>query len=605
MGLAPHTLPMDIRALLSQMSLFCGVSDEALHELAGMTHQRRLASGETLYRAGDPSDALYIVATGRLRIETEGSGVLTDVSRLEAVGEVGVLTNENRGAHVFAVRDTELLCIGRADLIAFLLRHPAALLEFNRLVVRRMRLSERDRVLASSRRPRSFAVLPATPKIDASRFAHSLLDELSQHNSGLLLDARRIDQMLGPGSAQTALQASAAEHRLVSFLHHQETDQHHLVLVADPQPSAWSKRCMRHADHILVVCDAREPPQASAMIDELHRSGVRAPVDVVLLRDDGVAQGRVLQWKAVVGAKAHYFARLGRAADAGLIARSLTGRAIGLVLGGGGARGFAHIGLMRALAEANLPVDVVGGSSMGAFIGALMACGYGWKDVLRLTRETFVDVNLLNDYVLPRVSLLRGRKFVNHLRHLFGDRQVEGLRKPYFCVSTNLTRGGVEVHDHGPLSVWVAASMAVPGVAPPVAYHGELLVDGAVVNALPTDVMQSLQRGPIIASDVSSEGSLAVPGIEGPDPEGLFREVASDQPASRKPTLFSILYRTATVSSEAATSEAARRATLYLRMPVGETGMFDWKLLDQLAEAGYRHAIEQMPAFKARLVAQR
>src|SRR3546814_17102732 len=85
-------------------------------------------------------------------------------------------------------------------------------------------------------------------------------------------------------------------------------------------------------------------------------------------------------------------------------------RGVGLVLGGGGARGFAHIGLLQALHDLRIPIDVVGGSSMGAFFGALMSFGHSLPEIRRLARETFVDHNYLNDYVLPKVSLIRGRK---------------------------------------------------------------------------------------------------------------------------------------------------------------------------------------------------
>src|SRR3546814_9422080 len=109
------------------------------------------------------------------------------------------------------------------------------------------------------------------------------------------------------------------------------------------------------------------------------------------------------------------------------------------------------------------------------------------------------------DYVLPTVSLIRGRKFVRQLHAIFGDERIEALRRPYFCVTTNLTKGCSATHDRGPLHLWIATSMAVPGVAPPLVFEGELHADGAVANSLPTDVMQALDRGPIVASNVSRE----------------------------------------------------------------------------------------------------
>ena len=222
-----------------------------------------------------------------------------------------------------------------------------------------------------------------------------------------------------------------------------------------------------------------------------------------------------------------------------------------------------------------------------------MPCGHPSSEILRLTRETFVNRNLLNDYLFPSVSLIRGRKFLRRLTDIFGDRRIEELPTPYYCVSTNLTRGSATVHDRGPLDVWLGTSMCIPGVAPPVAYRGELLVDGAVVNSLPTDIMQALERGPIIASDVSTEGGIGAPGIEGPDPEGLLNWAHPE----KRPSLLSILFRTATLTSESGVAARAARADLYLRMPVTGIGMFDWKRIDELAQRGYQYALERVPEF--------
>jgi NTE family protein len=230
------------------------------------------------------------------------------------------------------------------------------------------------------------------------------------------------------------------------------------------------------------------------MLEELQSAGVRAPIELVILRPEGSAAGNVLGWRSLCQARSHFFLRPESPSDVAALVRQLTGRGIGLVLGGGGARGFAHLGLMRALNELDIPVDVVGGTSMGAFFAGLVACGYSHHEMTHLARETFVRNNYLNDYLFPTVALIRGRKFVRRLHDIFGDRRIEELRTPFFCVSTNLTRGAPVIHDRGALHLWLATSMAVPGVAPPVAYRGDLLVDGAVVNSLPTDVMQALQR---------------------------------------------------------------------------------------------------------------
>jgi NTE family protein len=218
----------------------------------------------------------------------------------------------------------------------------------------------------------------------------------------------------------------------------------------------------------------------------------------------------------------------------------------------------------------------------------------------QVARETFVRNNFLNDYSLPRVSLIRGRKFTARLAEIFGDRQIEELRRTFFCVSTNLTTGAPAVHDSGPLAIWVGTSMAVPGVAPPIAYEGELLCDGGVLDNLPTGVMQQLERGPIIACNVSTEGFLKAPGsgLGRPDPEALLRHGSAESP----PRLAEILVRSAMLSSTTTVDRSAERADVYVRMPSQDFGLFDWKRLDELVDLGYQHALEQLSPVRDALI---
>lgn len=590
---------MKPRAVLAECPLFARLTDTALDAVAAQAEIVEIPSGRMLYERGSTPDSIYIVATGRLSVVLEDGTITGTIGRLEPVGEISALGGEPRVGSAYAVRDSLLIRIPARHLFDVIGRHPDALVEMTRVIIQRLRQNQRAQRLANQRQARSFAVIPATADADAVAVARQLTAALSLHCAPALIDAASVDAALELGAAQTRIDSGAANRRLVEYLNRIELEHEYQIYLAGAEPDPWARRCMRQADRILVVVDARMPAIASPMVDELRRSGARAPVDLVVIRPEGADASAVLPWRDRVGAGSHYFVRREHASDFASLARQLTGRGIGLVLGGGGARGFAHIGLMRALHELGIPVDVVGGSSMGAFFSALAACGYDHNEMLHIARDTFVSNNHLNDYLFPTVALIRGRKFVRRLHEIFDERRIEDLRRTFFCVSTNLTRGKAMVHDRGPLYMWVAASMAVPGVAPPVVFKGELLSDGGVINNLPTDVMQGLERGPIIASDVSTEGGIAAPGIEGPDPEGLFRLKGDDD----RPRLFSIIFRTATLTSESGTAQRAARADVYLRMPVGGVALFDWKKLDEVVERGYRHALEQLHPLREKLLA--
>ncbi|HUP91397.1 MAG TPA: patatin-like phospholipase family protein [Solimonas sp.] len=589
---------MDAWSVLAGSPLFARLSPETLGELAAHAEFVHVPSGRTLIEQGAAPDSMYIVVTGRLRAILPGGQVAGDIGQRELLGEIGVISGEPRVAAVYAVRDSVVLRLMREALLSVLERNPAAMIEITRVIIGRLRQNQRVQRLAAVRSVRTFAVVPATADADAAMVAAGLRDALSVYCAPRLIDAPLVDSELGPGSARTSEADAGAHGRMVEYLSRIESEHQHLIYLAGSDADAWSRRCMRQADRILLVVGQRSTPLASAMVEELRTSGTRAPVDVVMVRPPGTPAAGAIGWRAMAGSGAHYYVRPNQPSDFAALARSLTGRAIGLVLGGGGARGFAHIGLMRALRELNLPIDVIGGSSMGAFFSGLIACGYDHHEMAHLARETFVANNYLNDYLFPSIALIRGRKIVRRLHDIFDERQIEDLRMPYFCVSTNLTRGTPMVHDRGPLYMWVATSMAVPGVAPPVVYKGELLADGAVINSLPTDVMQGLERGPIIASDVSTEGGISAPGIEGPDPEGLLRWGSKGE----RPGLFSIIFRTATLTSESGVAARAARADLYIRMPVIGIGLFDWKKMDEIVERGYQVALEKLTPMREHLL---
>ena len=178
------------------------------------------------------------------------------------------------------------------------------------------------------------------------------------------------------------------------------------------------------------------------------------------------------------------------------------------MLAGGGARGFAHIGIIKALIEAGVPFDHLGGASMGAIIAAGLAHEWGVEELTERMRETFVTHNPLDDFTLPLIALVRGKKASSMLQRNFGDICIEELPLPFFAVSSDLTTGRIHEHRAGLLWRALRASVALPGILPPVTHHGHLLVDGGVMNSLPVDVMRTRTTGPIIACDVTGELDL-------------------------------------------------------------------------------------------------
>jgi NTE family protein len=268
------------------------------------------------------------------------------------------------------------------------------------------------------------------------------------------------------------------------------------------------------------------------------------------------------------------------------------------VLSGGGARGFAHIGVVKALREAGVPIDLVGGTSMGAILGAGVALRWSIDELTQRIRRSFVDSRPLRDYTLPFVSLVSGRKVSTSLYEAFRDLDIEDLPLDFFCVSSNLTTGQTLVHRRGTLWRWLRASVSVPGVLPPVLHNGEVLVDGGAMNNLPVDVMRELGRGPVIGCDVGADRAFAASTdeIDVPLPWQLLRWIKARR---QRPTIFQILWRAGMVNSAASTIAHRAQSDLILQPPLADVDMLNWDAFDRAIQAGYEYALkrlEELPA---------
>lgn len=586
---------MDIITTLSKAMLFAELDQSILSTLAMHCHIRHLQTGQELYKVNDQANYIYIIAYGRVKLSTP-SGLVTYLGRNEIVGEMGVISNQPHHGTVNALRDTALVVIPKQQFIEFITQHANILFTLSRLIISRSQ-PELQHIHAMSH-SRTLSVIPVSSQIPATHLAEKLTEHLQRWPHVRLVTAAHVDALFGEGFSQTPLDYSVDDLKLRQWLASLEEKHCYVLYAAHNNEDEWTKRCLHQADRILILAEANQTPTHTKLVDVLNQHNWQSPIELVLLRSEGDPSPHTLIWKKLYHARAHYFIHPWAQADICAVARQISSQGLGLVLGGGGARGFAHIGLIRALEQLHIPIDIVGGTSMGAFVAALVACGFDSVEMTHIAYETFVARNYLNDYTMPRVSLIRGQRFHERLHAIFGQRKIEELKQTFYCISTNLTTGQAMIHDQGELATWVGTSMSVPGVAPPVAWHENLLCDGGVINNLPTDVMQNLERGTVIASNVSLHDDIRVPGIglDKPDQSALlnWNKIIKDK-LLHAPRLAEILMRTATLASDTMIQTAAiERANLHIRMPIEGIGMFDWHKLDELVERGYEHALETL-----------
>lgn len=593
---------------LRTVPLFASMSAPQLRDLEGHLQWLYLPGGRQLMKQGDEPDGLYIVIGGRLRYEVadESGRVLRrgDFGRGDIVGELALVTGEARSATVHALRDCELVKLTQSAVKRMLKHSPRVVLSLTKMIADRI---NRPTGEVRGKPFTSIAIIPITPMVVAGEVAAGLETALKHFGRVARIDAAQIDRTLGAGSAAAENDDPRSE-GIVAYLSSREEETDFLLLEGSIDASAWNERCIRGADRVLLLADAKDDPRLSPV--EVRylgpASSIQTPRELILIQapEKLVADGtrRFLEPRRL---ERHHHIRRGNRHDVERLARHLSGRSVGLVLGGGGARGMAHIGVIEAFIRRGLPIDMICGTSAGALIGGLFALHGETQTIRRLVKKHLVASNPLNDYTFPFLSIVRGVKYARTLDEVFQGTLIEDLLIPYCAVATNLTVSEEAVFDRGPVWKAVRASTSLPGIVPPLYEQGQMFVDGGLLNNLPVDVLQARRAGKILAVDVSGArlnqdeqyGRLveAESSAEGPGfLRSLMNRMRSRENRLVVPTLGSILLRSTMVGSVLKVKKARSDADIYVRLPVEKFGLLDWPSVEALIEIGFHHGLENI-----------
>ncbi|MDX1644831.1 MAG: cyclic nucleotide-binding domain-containing protein, partial [Thermoanaerobaculia bacterium] len=498
-------IPTDLlRTALSR--LLGELPDEVFEDVASRLDWVELPGRSYLFRQGDEGDSMFVLVSGRLRAVLEGDDgderVLGEIGRGETVGEIALVTGDPRTASIRAVRDSVLCGIRRQAFLDIVDRHPRLAINLAHMVIDRLRertSDHRSEPLGAF----NLAVVPVGERVDAEAFCAGFVAELGRAGSSLWLSSTRLDE-LAPSLRSRGRSSSDGEEnanaRLLAWLDERETEHRWMLYQADRELTPWSSRALRQADVVLLVAHADDAPALGRLEGRIfEKESPVAEIDrhLVLLHERSTEEpSGTARWLEERPVRNVFHLKRGSGQDLARLARTLTGRGLGLVLGGGAARGFAHVGVFRALEELGIAVDTVGGSSIGASVAAVIARGWDSDRLYAEGRRAFLEENPFSDYTLPMISVLKGRKLEELMRYYHpGD--IEDLWLPFFCVSSNMSNAGLVIYERGPASKAVRASVALPGVFPPAVDGNHLLIDGGVLNNLPVDIMRRRSDGPI------------------------------------------------------------------------------------------------------------
>ncbi|XP_014840171.1 neuropathy target esterase isoform X3 [Poecilia latipinna] len=625
-----HTVAIRMSAFVRQM-------DFAIDWMA-------VEAGRALYRQDDQSDCTYIILNGRLRsVIRKANGkkeLVGEYGRGDLIGVVEALTKQPRATTVHAVRDTELVKLPEGTLNNIKRRYPQVVTRLIHLLGQKIlgnlqqgrgpfpgsalnlpSMTKSADVTNPTSNLSTVAVLPVGDEVPISAFNLELSHALSAIGPTLLLTSDIIRERLGASALD-----SIYEYRLSGWLAQQEDINRIVLYQTDSSMTPWTQRCIRQADCILIVGVGDQEPALGELEQMLENTAVRALKKLILLhREDGPGPSRTVEWlnmRSWCSGHLHLkcprrvFSRRSptklrevyekvfqktadRHSDFSRLARVLTGNSIALVLGGGGARGCSHVGVIKAMEEAGIPIDIVGGTSIGSFIGALYAEERTAVRTKQRAREWSKSMNSVFKTVLdltyPITSMFSGSAFNTSIYNVFEDKQIEDLWLPYFNVTTDITASAMRVHQDGSLWRYVRASMTLSGYLPPLCdpKDGNLLMDGGYINNLPADIARNVGTRTVIAIDVGSQDETDLCNY-GDSLSGwwlLWKRINPWAEKVKVPDMAEIQSRLAYVSCVRQLEVVKKSAYCeYIRPPIDRFKTMDFGKFDEIYEIGYQHA---------------
>lgn len=538
--------------------LFQGLGAADLDAIATRLSVRPFATGDVLIRQGVWSGQLFILRTGIVQIsvvaetgqgEEERTVPLRRLVSGDCFGEMSLITGSAPSATVQALTDGEAWMLSQQDFLQLAMAHPRFSLNINAILSERLLHTSRQQVAEAPPQ----AIVIVGDRADLWRRIAQQVARLSRQPT-LLVDGTGTpgtehefaDLLVGlvkPPDAGQSLLVAASDKRLAAddltgALRQLGADYRFTLLLLPPGHQHLTAQLLAYATRVVALGSVQELPRLRAVLGALPLPDDRtARTDLNVVLSDApsamhptVATLEMLSSDLRVSVQGVLPARESELPPAlAKVARWLVGQRIGLVFGAGGAKGYAHLGVLRVLRRARIPLDFIAGTSIGAISGA----GAAMNAPMAQIEAAFASgpAHVIRP-ALPVYSIFSNRAITRWMRseEIYGDRQLEDLPIPFAISAADLTEGREIVLRRGPLWQAVLASAAIPAIYPPVQIGPHWLVDGGVVNPVPVATARLLGADIVMAIDLS-------------EPLGPRQEVTYDGEPPRKPNLLDAILR--------------------------------------------------------------
>ena len=581
----------ELEEFLATVDVLHDLTPDERRRVSLLCRERSIAAGARLLEQGGTNSSLLILRSGQLVVRArrdEGAETVAQLSPPAVVGEISFLTGRRCAADVDVAVDAAIVELPRSSLTS----EPAC----HDLIVRALSGIIAHRLHDTIARPVGRAVTPVVlvrphPSWGAPRaFIVGLARALaSATNADALLigpaergeapATRHTNEGYWEAGLDTSGGPEGYRRQLVEALPQWSGAFGSIVLTTGDATGPTHELVEPFATHVVdLVGPASRPPEQGSPTHFVLQDARAPSLTPLTVRAH-------LVFDVAAAEQAHdsglpFPERFSRSVSS--VARAITGASVGLALGAGGARGWAHIGILEVLARERFPIDVVTGASMGAIVGGLLASGVSPFDLRRVMKEWHRRRRRLREMRFWRMHMASERGIEDLLRHFFGNRTVTTTEIPYAANAVDIESGEDVVIGSGLVRHAARASMAYPGWLPPYVKDGRVLVDGATLNPVPAGACRTLGADFVIAVNVL--------GLNGASP-------LPQRWPRRQFEMMSRVFHLCTYAMSQMRSEAA--SDIVIMPNLGDATMLSFDRFDEMVDAGRRVAEEQVPAIIA------
>ena len=580
-----------------------GVDSKTIEELKKDLSWKTLDEEEILFNQGDNGDSCYIVMSGRVEAIVnygeDNEKILGELKKGDVIGDMALITGEKRSATIKAAKLSRLIYISKKSFDDVMYNNPKALMEVSKALINRLKYKNTNEKINKN-------IIVGIVSLLDNKGTQEFYDLFST-NLKLFGTVENLTELTSNlNNNEDSLDFEILLENMISnndFL---------LLHSNDTSDVEWKKNIAKYSDQIIVIGKPNDLKKISENEKKIFNNYSNINLEkiwFILNHDKNVTTpsntNQIIKLRKGIRT---FHIKDNNESDIKRIVRFITKQTIGLTLGGGGAKGFAHFGIYKAMHELNIPIDIIGGTSAGSIVASQIALGHNFEEIIN-KNQNVNSLKMFKEYGIPYISLIKSNKIVKASKISAEGRNIEDLWIPFFAPATDLTNSKLIIFDKGPLWEAIRSSGALPGIVLPHFINGDIIVDGGLMNNLPVDIMRKKYGGKIICSSCSLDKSMktSLDGI--PNQLRLlitkfFNKSKFERKYKYVPTITDIIFKTSVVASTSQINSNIKMSDLFLELPTSKFGLteFNDDAMMKMIEIGYQYSKPQLEKFKDTLI---